>query len=356
MPPVQYRLRSGQDFVVPDNPGPYDESIGGNSGPIARARGEAIHKEAVRAYKTCRAVEAVVRNQLQRALPPSLLVEIEDEITGLNGVPIVDILEHCFDRRGKINDTLIDDNNNKADEPFTQNEGMTNYIRRIEQCQQLAHDAGIAWTDAQLVQRAQTAMGKCGLFRDEYKEWVRLPRAEKTWVDFKRFWQQRYAEYEHLTKLTAAEGGFEANLVTGDEQQRRGRTDNKIDDAIENLAAIMSSDKGQVETLTATNATLVAHNQELTTTNAQLAKEISTLTRIITTMAMKSGGMDSGTAAKNSDAPYDPNGYCWPHGYRVHYNHTSATCRNKKTGHKDDATRKNPMGGNESNKGWVKRE
>ena len=128
-----------------------------------------------------------MRNQLQRALPTTLLVEIEDDITGLNGVSIIDIFKHCFDRCGHINDTLIDDNNSKADEPFTRNEGMANYIRRIEQCQQLASDAGIAWTDVQLVQWAQTAMRKCGLFRDEYKEWVLRPRAEQSWVDFKRY-------------------------------------------------------------------------------------------------------------------------------------------------------------------------
>ena len=84
------------------------------------------------------------------------------------------------------------------------------------------------------------------LFRDEYKEWVRKPRAEKSWVDFKRYWQQRCAEYEHLT---AAEGGFEENAaVIGnhDQKYRSGdQRDKKLYDAMDNLAALMSSDKGQ---------------------------------------------------------------------------------------------------------------
>ena len=206
---------------------------------------------------------------------------------------------------------------------------MANYIRRIEQCQQLASDAGIAWTDAQLVQRAQTVMGKCGLFRDEYKEWVRRPRAEKSWVDFKRYWQQRYAEYEHLSKLTAAESGFEANLIHNNGNETGGTTNNqldrKIDDAMDNLAALMSSDKGQLETLTATNAALTAQVAELTATNARLAKEITTLTGIITTMS-RGAATARTTANKHAETDCDPNGCCWSHGYRVHYNHNSATC------------------------------
>jgi hypothetical protein len=34
--------------------------------------------------------------------------------------------------------------------------------------------------------------------------------------------------------------------------------------------------------------------------------------------------------------------YCWSCGYGYSKNHTSATCRNKKPGHKDDATARNP--------------
>ena len=35
----------------------------------------------------------------------------------------------------------------------------------------------------------------------------------------------------------------------------------------------------------------------------------------------------------------------WTHG--INWNHTLANCRNKAEGHKDDATKKNSMGGNQ---------
>ena len=43
---------------------------------------------------------------------------------------------------------------------------------------------------------------------------------------------------------------------------------------------------------------------------------------------------------------YDPNRYCWLHGYMVHKSNTSATCKTKKEGHKDGATCANTMGVN----------
>jgi hypothetical protein len=42
--------------------------------------------------------------------------------------------------------------------------------------------------------------------------------------------------------------------------------------------------------------------------------------------------------------------YCWTHGRWVSQHHTSATCGSKATGHKDNATSANTMGGSNANK------
>jgi hypothetical protein len=36
--------------------------------------------------------------------------------------------------------------------------------------------------------------------------------------------------------------------------------------------------------------------------------------------------------------------YCWSHGYQVHKDHTSATCKAQKNRHKTEATKSNTMG------------
>jgi hypothetical protein len=47
-----------------------------------------------------------------------------------------------------------------------------------------------------------------------------------------------------------------------------------------------------------------------------------------------------------------PGNYCWTHGHRVSKHHTSATCANKASGHRDDATASNTFGGSNKDKNW----
>ena len=72
-----------------------------------------------------------------------------------------------------------------------------------------------------------------------------------------------------MCKLTAGAAGFSVNSATSGEAERNA----KIDDAMDNLVAVMSSDKGQLETLAATNASLVAINVENASTIAELTRQ-----------------------------------------------------------------------------------
>eukprot|EP00957_Ditylum_brightwellii_P017692 1332886-Ditylum_brightwellii.AAC.1 len=58
-------------------------------------------------------VQNVIKNMLGDALPRWLLAEIEDRDTGLNNVSILDIFDHAFDRRGQIDDDLVDEYTSK---------------------------------------------------------------------------------------------------------------------------------------------------------------------------------------------------------------------------------------------------
>ena len=103
---------------------------------------------------------------------------------------------------------------------------------------------------------------------NDYTEWMRRDPIDKTWAHFKLFWNNRYTDFEEMCKLTAGAAGFAINLATAGEAER----DAKIDDAIDNLVAVMSSDKGQLETLAAMNASLVAINVENASTIAELTR------------------------------------------------------------------------------------
>ena len=72
------------------------------------------------------------KNQLKQDNPLYLIIKVEDEITGLNNIDIIYILDHVQQRRGKINDNLIYKNNVRFREPFDATLGMAAYIRQIE--------------------------------------------------------------------------------------------------------------------------------------------------------------------------------------------------------------------------------
>ena len=65
-------------------------------------------------------------------MPRDTIHEIENEIDGLNGLTIIEIIDHCMDRLGQMNNTLVDENRVQANETFDANGGMAAYIRRIE--------------------------------------------------------------------------------------------------------------------------------------------------------------------------------------------------------------------------------
>eukprot|EP00957_Ditylum_brightwellii_P153936 11716988-Ditylum_brightwellii.AAC.2 len=46
---------------------------------------------------------------LEEALPRWMLIEIKDRETGLNNANLHDIFDHAFDRKGQIDDALVDE-------------------------------------------------------------------------------------------------------------------------------------------------------------------------------------------------------------------------------------------------------
>jgi predicted RNase H-like nuclease (RuvC/YqgF family) len=106
-------------------------------------------------------------------------------------------------------------------------------------------------------------------------------------------------------------------------------------EAIAQLATATASDRGTVATLTTTNAKLANQLEADHALIAQLKSEIATLE--IKIKPVWQGQRPIRTT--NNDS------YCWSHGYQVAKSHTSATCNMRKTGHQENATRIDTMGG-----------
>ena len=119
-----------------------------------------------------------------------------------------------------------------------------------------------------------------------------------------------------MSRQTARTAGFQANNAMAEGQD--SETEVQALEAIANLATASAEDKQTIATLTATNASLVAELVEV-------RKEFAAFRKT------------SRNVHKH---------YCWTCG--THCDHDSKICRVKKPGHKEEATWKNKMGGNES--------
>ena len=99
-------------------------------------------------------------------------------------------------------------------------------------------------------------------------------------------------------------------------------TPSDISSALDNLALAASNDSGALQKLMNTCDKLVE-------TNKKLVAQLETLK----------------TRNQTQTTKWDPNGYCWTHGYLVGKFHNSASCRSPAPGHKTEASKENRMEG-----------
>ena len=118
--------------------------------------------------------------------------------------------------------------------------------------------------------------------------------------------------------------------------------------ALDNLALTATNDTAVLQQLMLANLALTATIGTLTAANKKLA---DALARGKGPTAVGTPAATSGGGGRFTKTPH-PGNYCWTHGYRISKDHSSATCANKATGHRDDATAANTFGGSAKDKGW----
>jgi hypothetical protein len=185
---------------------------------------------------------------------------------------------------------------------------------------------------AMIVNVAYTLVFNRGLFPDACRAWQSRAIAAKTWAQFKIDFATAHREFR-LTNQTTQQSGFHsANMMI---EQGRDDSMQETAEAIAQLATATASDQGTVATLTTTNAKLANQLEAARALIAQLNSDIATLKIKIKHVWQ----VQRPTRTTNNDS------YCWSHGYQVAKSHTSATCNVRKTGHQENVTKIDTMGG-----------
>jgi hypothetical protein len=185
---------------------------------------------------------------------------------------------------------------------------------------------------AAMIVNAYTLVFNMGLLPDACRAWQSRAIAGNTWAQFKLDFATAHREFR-LTNQTAQQSGFHSvNMMI---EQGREETMQDTVNAIAQLATATASDRRTVATLTTTNAKLATQLEAAQAQIAQLKDKIAALKNNI-----KPAWQGQRAIKTMNNASY-----CWSHGYQVAKSHTRATCNMKKSGHKDAANKKNPVGG-----------
>jgi hypothetical protein len=170
------------------------------------------------------------------------------------------------------------------------------------------------------------------LYPDACRVWQSRTIAAKRWAQFKIDFATAHREF-CLTNQIAQQSGFNsANMMI---EQDRDESMQETAEAIAQMATATASDQSMVATLTTTNAKLANQLGAAHALIAQLKRKIVTLK--IKIKPAWQGQRPTRTTSNDS--------YCWSHGYQVARSHTSATCNIRKTGHQENATKVDTMGG-----------
>ena len=125
-----------------------------------------------------------------------------------------------------------------------------------------------------------------------------------------------------------------------------GSANGRLETALDNLALAAANDTAVLQQLTSANLALTTTISMLTATNKKLVDAAARA------KGTPTAGAPAAPPGERVWVPAHPGNYCWTHGHRINKEHTSATCGKKATGHRDDATAANTLGGSEKDKGW----
>ena len=154
-----------------------------------------------------------------------------------------------------------------------------------------------------------------------YTKWTKKPRPNRSWTEAKKYFQEALANVKPINKIKTGETNFGANVL---EERWMNEISVIIGQSMDNIALAAVTKHATLDMLAQTNTNLVKANADQQST-------ITKLTTKITSLASKIEQLSAGGSGGNDRRGcFDPNYYCWSHGYKLAHSHTNATCTKKK--------------------------
>ena len=158
------------------------------------------------------------------------------------------IFDHIYATYANILPAGLQINEARMRSPYDVNHPVENLFDQVENSVGYASAGDTPYTPEQVVAIAFRLLFQTELFTDDCKTWKRKPPFDKTWANFKVYFETSHLEWRD-TQVTSAGAGFQS-----DNHTYQKYTVN----AISNLSTATASNRASVLALTATNRTLTA--------------------------------------------------------------------------------------------------
>ena len=172
------------------------------------------HKEELRVYRQVENTELALKSQLIDTFDDTYFRGLRRRHTGFCGITYLQMIAHLYHNYGIVTALNIIENEKRMDKPYDPSEAIELYFDQIEEAVEFAEAGHSPFTITQIVTKAFIQMFTTGLYKDECRDWNKLPVPARTWPAFKTIFLAANKEIREMQALTGNHGY--ANNVTQD--------------------------------------------------------------------------------------------------------------------------------------------
>ena len=364
-------------FVTPVHPGPFVPPVGGTGPQIDAAKD--VWKDLCSTFQICHATEQALIAQVVEIIDPSYLRAILNTATGRYADNIRALLQHLFDTYGKVTPQQV---MSKEQDLLAMHYDLSHPVdiifNAIEEYSELADHANQPLTAMQLINLAYVIFAKQPILLQDLRDWNRMPAPDRTWTNMKTHLRtaqddlnalpnasalyHQQVPYPHQANIATIADAVAQRLMDVQAHYEQTNPDSygpppvapptvpsqapvppPIPDPIIDMANAAQT----------RDAALVTQMQQMmqqlmTDTSGQNGRQHNNRGGRGRT-GNRSRANNNNSNTNNIRTPM-PRQYCWTHGCCAH---NGSQCNYKATGHKNDATFHNMMGGSTTGCYWM---
>lgn len=223
----------GEEYIEPIFPGHYPAAVSANA--ATRAREEAEHKGEVKEYETHLGVSRGVKAQIEEAVDPEWLEELQDPVLGLVNVTPLQMIEHLILRGGAVDYVDIVELKTERDAPWEAETHIAMYFVRVERAVAKLEKAEVESDQIELAAQALYQIKQSGMMSNALLTWDAKSDADQTWPNLKEHFIKAYADRRKHEEIETKQHFHSASQAKEAKEDLEAEYANATNEIIQNM-------------------------------------------------------------------------------------------------------------------------